>query len=190
MPVNETPTLPGLTCGQRRDRRTGEVQPWYTHPALDVIETWDLAGKVVLEWGGGYSTLWWASRAAHVFTIEGATEWGDLIRAGGARNVTIIDKTPGGADIRTAPDAYARIPDGCAADIVVIDDNFRTACLKSALTLPRPFVLIVDNWQQDYVYRDAEAEALMAPIPGRFFVQADHRDHEGRPWQTAIWEVR
>lgn len=189
MPVNETPTLPGLTCGQRRDKRTGEVQPWYTHPALDVLETWDLTGKVVLEWGGGHSTLWWARRAKHVFTIEGDPAWGDFIRQGGAPNVTLIDKTLSGEDIRLHPAHYTTIPPGCTTDVVAIDDNHRTACLKAALGLPRPFVLIIDNWQQDYVYLDAEAAALMAPFRGRFFIQGDHRDHEGRPWQTAIWEL-
>jgi len=42
---------------QRIDAITGEVQPWYTHAALDEIQQWNLDGKVVLEWGGGYSSL-------------------------------------------------------------------------------------------------------------------------------------
>lgn len=188
MPVNLTPTLPGLMCGQRRDAE-GMVQPWYTYPALDEIETWDLRGKVVLEWGGGYSTLWWASRCAHVFTIEGDPKWCEFIRDANPQNVTIIDTTPDGRDIRLDVEHYARIPEGCRPDIVCVDDQYRLECIRAALALPRPVTLIVDNWQQDHVFICPTAAALMASYPGRLHVQHDHRDHEGRPWQTAIWDL-
>jgi hypothetical protein len=56
-------------AGRRYDSVTGEIQPWYTHLALDEIQKWDLHDKVVLEWGGGFSSLWWAKRCLRLFTI-------------------------------------------------------------------------------------------------------------------------
>jgi len=49
--------------------------PWFTHPFLDVLDKWSLKDKVILEYGGGKSSFWWASRAKNVFTIEANQDW-------------------------------------------------------------------------------------------------------------------
>src|SRR5947209_1387749 len=43
--------------------RSGEAIPWYTYPAIDFLSQRDFAGKRVLEFGGGQSTIWWSQRA-------------------------------------------------------------------------------------------------------------------------------
>lgn len=161
----------------------GLLMPWYTHSALEVIRRWDITGKVVLEYGGGHSTKWWASRAKHVHTIEADRHWYQTICGWGLANVEVHlrDANPAGR--------YAQVPDGCRPDVVIIDGEHRLECLKATLALPRPLTLIFDNWQQDFVFVDATAEAMMQPYSGRFYVQPDHRNHAGKPWQTAIWDL-
>ena len=49
--------------------RQGDPLPWYTYPAIDFLKDRNYAGKTVLEFGGGQSTLWWAAHAASVVTF-------------------------------------------------------------------------------------------------------------------------
>ncbi len=178
---------------RRRDGVTGIIQPWFTHPALDVVERWDLRGKSVLEWGGGFSTLWWADRvgpSGRVHTVEHAMYATDPHGAWYERLVDAAAPLPHVSVVRV-DDGYALPPAG-RWDVVVVDGeptHLRTKCIESALTLPRPLILICDNWQQDYVYVDEESDAMMRPYAGEFYVQQDHIDHAGRPWQTAIWRL-
>ena len=60
---------------QRIDSVNGLVEPWLTHPFMDMIKTWDLSDKTILETGGGRSTAWWRSKAKWVDTIESSEEW-------------------------------------------------------------------------------------------------------------------
>jgi hypothetical protein len=176
-----------LIEGQRLDSTDGLVQPWFTHGALDEIQEWDLREKVVLEWGGGCSTLWWGKRCRHVFTIETSLEWCEWISAQAVAlsivNISIFHRA-----ITVAPEVYLEIPEDCAPDIVVIDGWIRLACLRKALALPRPIAVIFDNWQQDGSFISPEAEGLMKPFLGMSYPQM-HPAHEQHPWQTAIWHI-
>jgi hypothetical protein len=184
--VSQTEEAASLERGQRVDRLTGLVQPWFTHAALDEIQEWDLRDKVVLEWGGGHSTLWWAHRCRRVCTIETNLSWcewisekANILRFG---NITLHHRPLG-----TAAGEYVAIPPDCDPNIVVIDGaTQRLQCLRKALTLPRPITLIFDNWQQDGAFISSEAVALMRPFLGTSYPQM-HPDHERHPWQTAIW---
>lgn len=187
-----------IAAMRRRDRVTGDVQPWFTHPALDVVEKWNLRGTSVLEWGGGASTAWWANRVGpdgRVLTIEyGDTRtldavtsdaWLEYMKATAHANSHVTLRV-------CANDTYLTVSAAHAWDVVVVDGDptcLRTACIRVALMLPRPLVLIVDNWQQDHVYVDPAAEQIMAPFTGDFFTQPNHTDHDGRPWRTAIWRL-
>jgi hypothetical protein len=173
---------------QRVDRVTGLIEPWFTHSALDEIQEWDLYDKIVLEWGGGHSTLWWGTRCRHVFTIETDRDWCAWIsaKAGefGISNVTVLHR-----DSESPLDFYLKIPEGCRPDVVVIDgESRRFECLEKAIALPRPVTIIFDNWQQEGAFISPEGEALMRPFLGTSYAQAEcaHRKH---PWQTSIWRL-
>lgn len=177
-----------VTCEwQRLDPQLGIVQPWFTHPALDVVQSWNLADKTVLEWGGGCSTVWWARRCKRVYTIEAHREWADAIAqwlsSRGIGNAEVHCRWP------DPEEEYLRVPDDLQPDIVVVDGSSRSACIRKALSLPRPLMLIVDNWQQDGVYIDEEMEREMSVYRGRSYRQPGHVDHQGRPWKTAIWRL-
>lgn len=173
-----------LGQGQSIDPTSGEILPWYTPAALAEIQAWELASKVVLEWGGGASTLWWARRAREVFTIEANPAWADWLRrrAGEAPNLTVEHRP-----MDLGADAFTRLPQGCWPDIVVIDGPRRVDCLRAALRFPRPLTVIADNWRHAGAV-NPEAERLMRPYLGRSYPKLGASD--GRPpWQTAIWEL-
>src|SRR5688572_4811381 len=69
--------------------RNGHPIPWYTYPAFDFLAGKDYAGKRVLEFGAGHSTLWWMRRAAEVVGIEGSEEWVRVLQTQVDKNVTL-----------------------------------------------------------------------------------------------------
>ena len=92
----------------------GEPVPWWTWGAIKYLEHRIPHDARVLEWGAGYSTVWLASRAASVVSIEHDAAWADWVR----------DHAPG-ADVRTwigdVPyDQSVKDGDG-PFDIVVVD---------------------------------------------------------------------
>jgi hypothetical protein len=63
----------------RRPQRNGLPIPWFTFSAIDYLDNLDLAGKRVLEVGGGFSTLYWARRGLTGLTLECDPTWCNLL---------------------------------------------------------------------------------------------------------------
>ncbi len=185
--------MTGLSDFQRFDPTNGLVEPWLTHPALDVIKSWDLSDKLVLEYGAGLSTLWWADKCKYVMSIEADAKWfADIVRQRNERGLE------GKAELhyrncnegdQTKIDFYTEVPAWYTPNIVVVDGILRYECILKALELPRPLTLIVDNWQQDYVFICPAAEEALKGFTGNVYVQPGHTNHEGRPWATAIFNI-
>lgn len=176
---------------QRVDPENGLIQPWLTHGALDEIKTWDLKDKVIWEWGAGLGDLWLKNRCKELHVVERKTEW--FLKCMDMDNKSSIfyhfrpcDDCSGEEDV------YCSIPEDLKPDVFIIDDAYRYECLVKALNFAldeiKPCTIIVDNWQQDRVFICPAAEQLMQTYNGQFFIQPDHKDHEGRPWCTAIWK--
>lgn len=178
---------------QIRDDKFPTLMPWYTHGMLTEIKKWNLSEKVVLEWGGGWSTIFWAFYCKYVYTIETDLKWckdiDDYAQLVGV-NAAIIGRVCNEGD-QSMVDKYTSLPFGNSikADIVVIDGVLRHECLLKALTLPRPLIIIHDNWQQDGFVCPA-SEELMSPYEIHNFIQEDHTDNHGRKWATAYWELK
>jgi len=177
----------------------GVCFPWFTHPMLKVIDKWDLTGKVVLEWGGGYSTIWWASRGAFVHCVETNRDWINSIREELVNkeisylaqldfvecNEGEVDEIKRGEYLNARNDIRLGPP-----DIVVVDGILRFECMQEGIKLlsKKGGILIVDNYQQDGFICPSCVE-LVAPYKGYIYRQEDHTDHHGNPWQTAYWEI-
>lgn len=185
--------MTGLSDFQRFDPTNNLVEPWLTHPAMDVIKTWDLEDMNVLEWGSGLSTVWWADKCRYVYSIEADQKWfADVVHL---KNEKGLDKK---AEIhyrnvhegdQTKIDFYTEVPKWYTPDIVIVDGILRYECILKALTFLRPLTLIVDNWQQDYVFICPAAEEALKDFEKKVYIQPDHKDHEGRPWATAIFQI-
>jgi hypothetical protein len=50
-------------------------RPWMTDDAIDFIERNLRVTDEIIEYGGGWSSLWWAKRAAFTLTIEADHNW-------------------------------------------------------------------------------------------------------------------
>src|SRR5258708_13687669 len=50
--------------------KDGNYVPWFTYPAIEYIKQLDLTDKRVLEYGSGFSTMFWAKRARSLVSIE------------------------------------------------------------------------------------------------------------------------
>lgn len=173
----------------------GLVYPWWTHPFLDVLETWNLKDKMWLEFGAGLSTAWLRSKCRFVESIEASTEWGvkalDYCRQNNLTNGSIFyQDLPDGVQERKA-EYFELIPPEIKYDIISVDGIWRYECLQWALDhfKGRGGILIADNWQQDYVWISEAAEQLMAPYKINRFFQPGHTNHEGKPWNTVFWEI-
>lgn len=185
--------MTGLSDFQIIDPSNNLVYPWLTHPALEVIKTLDLANELVLEWGAGLSTLWWADKCKYVMSIEADQKWfSEIVRLknekGLDHKVELHYRNVHEGD-QTKIDFYTEVPKWYTPDIVIVDGVLRYECILKALTLLRPLILIVDNWQQDRIFICPAAEKALAGFTGNVYVQPDHKDHEGRPWATGIWKI-
>ncbi len=53
----------------------GEYQPWLTYPLIEYLKGFDFSQKRIFEFGAGASTLFWASRAWRVESVELDRRW-------------------------------------------------------------------------------------------------------------------
>lgn len=117
--------------------------PWFSWPAIRYLDGWLKPHHRVFEIGGGGSTLFFADRVSHVWTLEQDEGWAARIRAQAHKGVTVLT----GEDADPFP--------SFAPDLIVIDgpDDFtaptrRPAALAWALPRVAPGGLIVldDSW--------------------------------------------
>lgn len=116
----------------------GVIMPWYTRPCLEWLQSLDLKGKRIFEYGVGYSTLWYESKGAITWGVDSSEYWAKLCRA---RHTN--DK---GIYIRTINDLYIL---QTKFDIICIDGLWRDECTEHALKkVGKGGYIIIDNWKQ------------------------------------------
>jgi len=179
------------------------VFPWFTHPFLDVLKTWDLKDKYILEYGGGRSTAWWANKAKWVTCIEAKDEYAfdiydELEEHGLTAKSLVISDTDWTEGNRAIEQEYVRSHYNKLLDtdhlyhydIVVVDGIFRYECMIEGINLlsDRGGILIVDNWHQDGFLCPA-CEELVKDFEGEIFPQPGHTDHHGNCWKTAYFKI-
>jgi len=180
-----------LCFGQRYDPELDILEPWYTNPAMDRIKQMDLSGKIVFEWGGGASTIWWRKKAKEVYTADHDAMWFDRIASEldfrDLYNGTIRFVPTHEGDQSEKRDEYVKMFEGISPDICVVDGIHRYECAEYAVKVLKPKILIIDNHNQDYVFICPALDELLKGVKMERFIQPDHTNHEGRPWATAIF---
>jgi hypothetical protein len=127
--------------------RHGDPLPWYTYPAIDFLKDRNYAGKTVLEFGGGQSTLWWAAHAASVVTFEADRAWHDRIKSGMPPNVdlNLVPRENGKQDAFHVSNMLATKPYQ-HYDVVIIDGLTRGDLFDIASKYVAPNgIIICDN---------------------------------------------
>lgn len=181
-----------LSFGQKIDESNGLIMPWFTHGLLDEVSKMDLSDKNILMFGSGMGDRWLAARCKSLYCVERNQEWYEkgLVEVGNhsVNNLHYIFRPCNeGSGMQ---DYYTEVPSGIMFDVVIVDDAYRYECILKALEMPRPLTLIVDNFMQDYVFICPAAVEALKDFDGKYFIQPDHKDHEGNPWKTAIWQLK
>lgn len=186
--------IPELVEWQRVSKETGLVECWWTHPCLDVINTWDLKDKTWLEFGAGLGTASLRQKCKWVDSIEANNEW--AAKAANYCNENslyngIIHSANLPDGIQELKDSYFQLIPAGEYDIISVDGIWRNECLQWAIDhfIGRGGKLIVDNLDQDYVWISPAAMELMAPYPCEIYYQPGHTNHEGKPWNTRIFTI-
>lgn len=123
---------------------SGNPVPWFTYPAIEYLNQFDVKGKKIFEYGSGNSTAYWARRGAEVWAVDHDQQWFDKMSASLSAGQTLYyaDAEQDYANAITQP--------GISFDLVVIDGVFRSACVDPALAhLRRGGIIIVDNAERD-----------------------------------------
>ena len=180
---------------QIRSEKNGPVMPWWTHPFLEVLKGWDLSDKFMLELGAGLGTAWLRDKCKWVDSVDASPEWAEraemYCQANGKVNGQISyeeipDGVPGGWER-----FKALIPNNVQYDVISIDGIYRVECIEWALAhfKGRGGVIILDNLDQDFVWISPKAMELISGLEGEVFIQQNHTNHEGKPWNTRYYKV-
>lgn len=127
--------------------RHGNPMPWLTYPAIEYLKRRDFSGMDVFEFGSGYSTAYFSSHARSVTAAEHQVEWRDKVLAmcKGRNNVEIIVAG-------NEKDYLATIDSkGGGYDIIVVDGEWRLACMKAAIKKLRPGGIIILDDAETYM---------------------------------------
>lgn len=102
----------------------GNPVPWYTYPTTEFLSHLDLTKFNVFEYGSGNSTLWWASRAKQLTSVEDDETWHDRIKnkiRPVLRNINY--------KLEEEPEKYYTMATN-DHDIVIVDGKHRRECLE------------------------------------------------------------
>src|SRR5690606_6249268 len=136
----------------------GNPVPWIAYPAIALLDERLARGMSLLEFGAGYSTLFFMQRVARVVSIEHDLEWLGRVRARVDANVELVaaPRDPA-ADYANAlgarPDRF---------DVVLVDGIHRNEAFEAGLARLGPSgVILLDDSQRDR-YAPAFAAARAA----------------------------
>lgn len=162
-----------MNIHQKRDESNGLIFPYYTWPFLDVLQTWDISNWDVFEYGVGYSTAWWRSKAKSVEGVDNQLEWANKFQSA----------------YQTEKENYIQSPSKMY-DCIIIDGepvSWRDDCTKYALQHLKPNgILIIDNYHQPSCDCGnwEQTDELLKKYKCFIYHQPNHPD-----WKTAYWIV-
>jgi len=117
--------------------------PWISYDAIRFFKGWLSPDKTVLEFGSGMSTIWYARRAKHVYSVEDYAPWQHkvtkMLASAGASNVKL--------EFRTGQEYSQFMRDGgVSMDMVMVDGSNRATCAETAIALIKnDGVIYLDN---------------------------------------------
>lgn len=192
------------TVGSPRlgDIELNAVYPWFAFQSIRYIEKLLRPDMKIIEYGGGYSTLWWASRVSEVTTVERSKEWSKEIklslRKHDLKNVELrtFDKFPNTSEgelelnyesLRPLVDEYISSPlePKHSCDVLIVDDVFRNAVVEGGLQFLKPGgLLILDDSERERHKPVMESMIRGGWSSAHFFGAVPYHFHEK---QTTIW---
>lgn len=130
--------------------KLGNPIPWFSYPAVQYIDTFDLSKVSIFEFGSGASTLYFETRCKKIISIEHDINWAE----------TMFQKSSGKMDLHiyTEKQSYCKsiLDFNQRFDIIIIDatPDFREDCVSYALKrlAPGGFIILDDSavYQNSY----------------------------------------
>jgi hypothetical protein len=118
----------------------GNYVPWFTYPAIEYIKQLDLSGKRVLEYGSGFSTMFWAKRTKSVVSIEDDKAWYEKLKPQLPSNVNYIQVKDEAEYVGAVGKLEGEF------DIIINDGIYRLSCAKASRPkLADGGIVILDN---------------------------------------------
>jgi len=194
-------------------------KPWFTKGAIDWLDRLITRDMSILEYGGGgYSSLWWCSKAGVVYTVEASIGWWSLLALEFAERPDLLKRWRGilvpcdwnpdikspkpywrqhrtllsDNDIQAMEQAYLYQPGG-RIDVVVIDGSVRGRTLQflpEIIAQSNVELVVVDNTESAGILKLAQK---MIP---KSFRQIDFPATEvdiipagqNGKWMTSVWK--
>lgn len=131
----------------------GRPIPWYTYPAIEYLQSFNYDGKRIFEYGCGWSSMFWAERAAEVTAVEDKRQWF-------AKWQRDLQAPRLDVRLRTADENYEKtiFEDGRRYDVIVIDGIRRKFCAEAAVAaLSDDGMIILDDSDRATVSADYAA---------------------------------
>jgi hypothetical protein len=153
-----TPALFSLGSGHFRSSfrraavsRKGDPLPWYTYPCIEFLQHRSYWNKAILEFGGGHSTLWWASKARRVVTFEADEGWYDEISRTMPPNVDLflVSMDSPQACLTGIEEALSSRGFG-RFDVIIIDGLYRFELIDTARQIMTSESVIVCDDSEGY----------------------------------------
>lgn len=117
-----------------------QPQPIYTYPLIEYLRQFDYSDCLVLEWGSGNSTRWWAQRCQRVTAVEHDPEWVERLRPDLPENVELLARD----NLTSYVDCFGDQSE--LFDIIIVDGLYRFDCAQRARSyLKADGMVILDN---------------------------------------------
>jgi hypothetical protein len=114
--------------------------PWYTYPAIEYLKQFDFSDKNIFEYGSGNSSIFWASLASTVTSVEVDSAWFEIINNSKISNLSIHLKEQKSDYVNFIGNANRLY------DLIVIDGAYRYDCARAAIKhLCDDGLIILDN---------------------------------------------
>lgn len=176
----------GFQYGQWRSVRermavdaNGTPIPWYTYPAIEYLTSFDFRDCDVFEFGSGNSSLFWATRARSVVSVEDNQAWFEVVNHRKQQNQLVIHCADETGYVKALPEQ------GKLFEIVVIDGNWRKSCTVEAINcLKDDGMIVLDN--SDRIL-EKECGSLLRE---KGFIQMDFSGFgpiNGYCWSTSVF---
>ena len=132
----------------RPEDAQGQPIPWLPYCAIELLIERLQPDLNLLEFGAGYSTMFFMRRVARVTSIEHNERWIELLRPRLQPNVTVLQASQETAEAYTAPIRGS----SDRFDVILVDGQHRVECFQLALErlTPRGVIILDDSDRPSY----------------------------------------
>jgi hypothetical protein len=181
-----------------------KVYPWFSFPSIDYLSAHLSPEMHVLEFGCGYSTIWWAQRVSRITSIERSTHWMTEVKRALSNHALVnVDLIPffefrgtteeeimAGCDAKElSPQIRRYVQAGQRKaglyDVIVVDDVFRNEAAAAAIAQLKPGgMLVLDDSERERYKPTFDLFTQAGWSFASFYGATPYHFHEK---QTTIW---